>query len=444
MAIFEEIREYDLITFNPDYKERDGYTYVDESVFNCIVEFIHEFNGSNTQADAIDFLKCFTKKNIGDVISAQNYVGLIQTRHGHQIQILPKIDFSVSKDKAQISHDTRRIFLKMLRSMKDFPGKVFNDATMSVDRMNLYEMFIHMYLQDVRQLVKNGLKSAYIKKEENLPYYKGKLLVNQNIKQNLVHKERFYVSYDEYSINRPENRLIKSTLLKLLNLTGNSENAKMSRQLLASFEMVDISTNFEKDFTRVVIDRTTKDYEKLMKWSRVILFNKSFKTFSGESQSRALLFPMESVYENYVAQKVKKAFIPEGWSVKTQERGFYLFEEPTKQFALRPDIVMRKGNRTVIMDTKWKTLIDNPARNYGISQSDMYQMYAYSKKYRTPEIWLLYPITNEMRNHERIRYKAANGSEMETDVNVFFIDLTADDIREDSFKKLALEVIDGD
>ena len=62
MAIFEEIREYDLITFNPDYKERDGYTYVDESVFNCIVEFIHEFNGSNTQADAIDFLKCFTKK----------------------------------------------------------------------------------------------------------------------------------------------------------------------------------------------------------------------------------------------------------------------------------------------------------------------------------------------------------------------------------------------
>ncbi len=439
MPTFAEIREYDLITSNPDYKGRDGYTYVDETVFNCVVDFVHEFDGNN-QANAIDFLKCFTKKNVGDVISAQNYVGLIQTKHGHQIQILPKIDFSTSDDHAQISHDTRAIFLRMLRSMKDFPGKVFNEANMSVDRMNLYELFINMYLQDIRLLVKHGLKSAYLSKEENLSFYKGKLLVNQNIKYNLVHKERFYVSYDEFSLNRPENRLIKSTLIKLLNLTESSENAKVARQLLASFEMISPSTNYEKDFASVIIDRTTREYENIMKWSRVILFNKSFTTFSGKSQARALLFPMETVYESYVAQELKKVFIPEGWSVKTQDRGFYLFEEPSKQFALRPDIVVRKGDRTVIMDTKWKALTNNPGKNYGISQEDMYQMYAYSRKYKTPEIWLLYPITNEMRNQKRIKYRAKNGSELETDVNVFFVDLSVEDIQKDCFKILAQEV----
>ena len=45
-----------------------------------------------------------------------------------------------------------------------------------------------------------------------------------------------------------------------------------------------------------------------------------------------------------------------------------------KQFALRPDIVIRKDNRTVILDTKWKYLYKNERNNYGISQADMYQM----------------------------------------------------------------------
>ena len=108
--------------------------------------------------------------------------------------------------------------------------------------------------------------------------------------------------------------------------------------------------------------------------------NKSFTTFSGATASRALLFPMESVYESYVAKQMKKVMSPEGWEVSSQDKGYYLFMEPRRQFALRPDIVMKRGERTVILDTKWKSLVDNERVNYGISQADMYQMYAYSKK----------------------------------------------------------------
>ena len=62
----------------------------------------------------------------------------------------------------------------------------------------------------------------------------------------------------------------------------------------------------------------------------------------------------------------------------------------------------------------------NQARtNYGISQADMYQMYAYSKKYKTSEIWLLYPVNDEMRNHTDIRFDSGDG----TTVQVFFVDV---------------------
>ena len=40
---------------------------------------------------------------------------------------------------------------------------------------------------------------------------------------------------------------------------------------------------------------------ELMRWSRVFLMNKSFTTFSGGHNARALLFPMEKVFESYTA-----------------------------------------------------------------------------------------------------------------------------------------------
>ena len=93
--------------------------------------------------------------------------------------------------------------------------------------------------------------------------------------------------------------------------------------------------------------------------------------------------------------------------------------EPRKQFSLRPDIVLKKKDRIIIMDTKWKKLISNERKNYGISQTDMYQMYAYSKKYGTSEIWLLYPINDDMRERDDICFDSGDG----TVIKIFFIDV---------------------
>ena len=409
-----EVKEFDSIIGNEDYKDYDNYIYYE--AFDSLIDFIQEFAGDDENSDALDFMRIGYKRNIGKVVSIKNYVGLIQMRNGYQIQILPKIDFGKPENG---NVETKKVFLKMLRSMKDFPSKVFNNASLKVDRMNLYEIFINMYIQETRQLVKHGLRSAYVEQEDNLRYYKGKLLVWQHVKANLAHKERFYVAFDEFHQNRPENRLVKATLEKLQKLTTSAENSKEIRQLLVSFEMVESSKNYEKDFSKVVINRNTKDYENLMKWSRVFLLNESFTTFSGSTTSRALLFPMESVFESYVAREMKKVFGPEGWNVSSQDKGLYLFEEPRRQFALRPDIVMRKGDRTIILDTKWKKLINNEGKNYGISQPDMYQMYAYSKKYDTSEIWLLYPVNDEMRGHEQICFYSGDN----TYVRLHFVDV---------------------
>ena len=417
MNKFLEVKEFDIITGNPNFKNDEKYKYLDTVAFENLIEFIHQFTGNEEVADALDFMRISYKRNIGNIVSIKNYVGLIQMKNGYQIQILPKINFTNSEDLE--NRNTKKIFLNMLRSMKDFPSKVFNNSNIQVDRMNLYEIFINMYLQEIRRLIKIGLKSDYIFKEDNLNYYKGKLLTSQHFKMNLVHKERFYVAYDEFNPNRVENKLIKATLLKLQKLTTSAENSKKIRQLLVFFEMIDASMNYIADFSKVRINRSNRDYEMIMQWSKVFLLNKSFTTFSGSNNSRALLFPMEKVYESYVAKYLKKILEKDGWDVSSQDRGYYLFIEPRLQFALIPDIVCKRGERTIIMDTKWKKLVNNERINYGISQSDMYQMYAYSKKYKTSEIWLLYPLNDEMKEHSEISFNSGDG----TTVNIYFVDL---------------------
>ena len=63
----------------------------------------------------------------------------------------------------------------------------------------------------------------------------------------------------------------------------------------------------------------------------------------------------------------------------------------------------------------------------------MYQMYAYSKKYNTPEIWILYPVNDEMRDHPPIVFK----SEDNVTVHLFFVDVAN---IEDSLQQLRNDI----
>ena len=111
---------------------------------------------------------------------------------------------------------------------------------------------------------------------------------------------------------------------------------------------------------------------------------------------------------------------PKEFSVSAQDRGYYLFDNPSK-FALRPDIVItrKSDNAIFVMDTKWKLLTDNPQSNYGISQSDMYQMYAYQKKYTSENVTLLYPLSDRINPDADISFKSND----DVIVNVRFVDL---------------------
>ena len=69
-----EVREFDKISCNSDFQTE--YKYLPESVFKDLEEFIHAFTGDEEYADALEFLTIGYRRNVGDIISVNNYVGL--------------------------------------------------------------------------------------------------------------------------------------------------------------------------------------------------------------------------------------------------------------------------------------------------------------------------------------------------------------------------------
>lgn len=402
-----------------------GYQALPEKTFDALEAFILA-NNTDTGTEVVELLSLSARRSIGKIITARNYVGLITMNDGTVIEILPKI---VGSDITE--GETKRIFLEMLKTLTDVAFKDFNVSHLHTDRLSLLEIFIKMFLDEVTILTKQGLKAAYTPIEVNERFYKGKLLASQNIKYNLVNKERFFVRYDDFNINRPENRLIKSTLRFLRNTTNDGRNRQNAAQLLNIFDGVDYSTSYDSDFSKCFIDRSMNHYNKTLSWCRVFLQGNSFTAFAGSGVALALLFPMEKVFESFVAAKFRK-HIGSGVIMRTQDARYSLFDSPARAFSLRPDIVLEFDGHTVVLDTKWKLLKDN-ARYSGISQSDMYQMYAYGKKYEADSIVLLYPYSEGISKTD-IRYTSDDN--VRVDVN--FVDLRNAD---DSISKVLAEVL---
>jgi 5-methylcytosine-specific restriction enzyme subunit McrC len=267
-------------------------------------------------------------------------------------------------------------------------------AQLKDSKMPLLEIFISMFLDELDKLIKSGIKSDYIQKEENLKFLKGKLKLNEQLKKNFIHKERFFVEYDEFMSDRIENRIIKSTLKYLYKNSKLNKNQKRIREFLFVFDEIKECKNIKIAFNNIKLNRLMKDYQNIILWAKIFLFGNSFTPYKGNSVAFALLFDMNQLFESYVYHYLKKRIK----NIKAQDKTHHLayLNGKEKKFQLKPDIAVDNGK--IILDTKWKILNKEKTHN-GINQADIYQLYAYGTKYQNcKKLFLVYPKDNEIEN----------------------------------------------
>lgn len=420
---FQDISEDTLFEFFCRRKNKDQKlaTELSQRIFNDLKEFIYLSASEQDNSEITKFFKIHMKRG-REVITPQNYVGVVSFSNKIQIEILPKIKLLQDDDRK-----LRKIFLRMLEATLNFENKhsVFNEAILQEENISIFEVLIAMYLEQASNLVNIGLRSDYISREDNLHFFKGKFLVDKHLKFNPFRKDRFFMSFDEFHKDRPENRLIKSTIQKLKTLSKNYNNESLANKLLLDFDEVSFSKNYFLDFSQIKLDRNMEGYRQLLEWSKIFLYDRGVSTFSGDSKVTSLLFPMEKLFESFVAQQMIKLYRDK--RVVTQARQGYLFDDP-KLYQLQPDIYIKNCNlesndEEIILDTKWKRLNKFKKNNFGISQSDMYQMYAYAQKYNVNDIYMLFPLEDESPQNDKGFVRKLKSSVDNKNVTIFLIDL---------------------
>lgn len=319
------IYEFDaLAVAGADFSGIDGVHMVPASVFGWLEE---QCLGAADAGDAT-WLR-WTQRRGRRVLQVTSFVGVIRAPDGFQIEVLPKVGKAIGGGATE----ARQLLIEMLCCLHGFRHVVANSAKLSAARMPLLEIFISEFLRTVEQIVKRGLRSDYRQRQDNLFALRGKLLMSPHLRQNLYRADRFFTEHDEFSTNRPENRLLHAALRRVLLLTATQANQQLARELDFVFVDVPPSTQSRTDFQQVRLDRGMGYYADALAWARLILNEESPLTGSGRQTAPSLLFPMEAVFEAFVAKHLPRQLTPPH-ILKTQARTCFRIPEISRPTTL--------------------------------------------------------------------------------------------------------------
>lgn len=224
------------------------------------------------------------------------------------------------------------------------------------------------FLSLVETITKQGLKSNYIVREENLnSKIKGKILFSQQLKKNIVSKreDRIYCCFQEYSTDCLENRLLKKALLFVQRYTAkhlDKEKYKLlfqkQNRLLSAFE--NISENIShSEVKRIKINALYKEYVEAIDLAKQILqkFGYSYMNTYNKDEKKLLPFwiDMSKLFELYVYSLLKDAY---GSNIMYQ-----LSEDGKRQtHGHYGDIDFMKLDEKILIDTKYKEVYTQGGR----------------------------------------------------------------------------------
>ena len=357
--------------------------FINETAFKALEELAGDDDKSTR------FLK-FKKST---VLKVQNFVGVITTPDSTQIEILPKISDENTADKSRL------ILEKMLKVVNDIDLLESTKADVKIQNKPLPEVLISGFLDCVDKIIKQGIRRGYNRIAGQEKFLKGQLQTHKQLNEPQHRQHLFHIQYDVFSANRCENRLINSALKQILRWSKDYENQKTTRHYLAFFDEVPLSKNYKLDFDGWSKNRDMNYYQAVLPWLKLILNMQSPWTLKDKNAGISFLIPMEKLFEKYVAKILQKQ-LPKNYTLKTEPKK-YLSSDP-KAFQMKPDIAIYKDGKIVkILDTKWKLIDENLTyengkedKKKGISQSDIYQLFAYGKKYSVEKVVLIYPRWN--------------------------------------------------
>jgi 5-methylcytosine-specific restriction enzyme subunit McrC len=335
-------------------------------------------------------------------IKATQWVGVLQVGR-LTLEILPKAEADRDvQSRTDLVKKWKGILLEMIGRLDGFDLRSSDKAALQLQDHTLLDVFFHAFLTRTETILREGLVKTYRQVATNRTAWRGRLLVSEDLKRNLVHRERVFTAAMEFDVHNPWNRILVAALRVLSRHTGSTSLRSRAGALLLPFEDWSFPGVRTEDFARLRYDRRTERYRTAMELARLILLECNPDLETGREDVFSLLFDMNVLWERWVAHEIRRQIGTQPWHLRTQSSRQFWKSETGSGKVVRPDLLLEPTSKEAgqlalfdgavsvsektVLDTKWKVL-----KAAVPSDADLKQMFVYNELWEAGKSLLLYP-----------------------------------------------------
>lgn len=280
------------------------------------------------------------------------------------------------------------------------------DNVATEDFEHIHDLFAAILIRGVGNQIKRGLHRDYIPQNESLSGLRGKIRITESIKQQTITQKKLVCEYDEFTEDSLHNQVLKSTMLLLLRFGAvKTENKKQLRKLLIYFSHVTEVAPTSISWDALKYHRNNAGYRMLINLCWLVVKGLLLTTEAGSYRLTNWLCDeqMHRLYEKFVLSYYQKKY--SSYSPRASYIAWNITEGADTTFlpAMKSDITLTHGHKTLIIDTKWYGHTMQRNSQYDSTtfiSSNLYQIFTYVKNKDSAATGdvagiLLYAKTNE-------------------------------------------------
>lgn len=358
----------------------------------------------------------------GRTLEAANYVGVVEAG-GHAIEIYPKLDRSLFEADDAINNANKRkssmaSLLWMLEVAQHDNAYEADTGNLETAPSSFFDLWAILLGKNLRRELQLGLARAYQPMEANSRTVRGRILFQEHLQTNFNRPDRIYCAWDEFTEDRPLNRVLKTACRFLSTRVENSEAQRLLFDCIAILNDagdIDPATAL-RQAERIVWDRSMERFRLPFKLAVRLLRAIGHEAFHGGPQSYVFLLDMNQVFEDYVGAVLEREHqVP----VDKQYPIGHLFKNPARLRQL-PDFYWQKDGKTYVADAKYKPFFtwhadpesgDKGSRFFSIA--DIRQLICYgllaSPKSQDVELQVIYPFVGDGETPDVIQQRTFPG-----------------------------------
>lgn len=291
------------------------------------------------------------------VLAPGSHVGVV---------VLPDVTLEI---RPKIPMD--RLFFLISHAMA--PG-MWRDEEIELDAdASVLEAVAPVFVRLVARATYRGLLHGYKTHEEASVVVRGRLRIDDQIRQRAGMMFPAEVRYDEFTDDILENQLLLAAMELLMRLPLRSaQTGRSLRELRSAFHAVTPQTFSSSCLPTVGFTRLNEHYRPAIGLALLILKGGSLELGSGRTTGISLLLDMNDLFERFVHRALREALGLDEQTFPRGRSGLALDED--RHVQLLPDLSWWRGGRCrFVGDVKYKRV-----NAQGIKHPDLYQLLAYT------------------------------------------------------------------